>query len=115
MLRVQSGERSGAGTGDIELIRASRADAQVTEANAARIDSDQTALPELLAAGVQFLITGKRLQLPDNVLAGKLNDARLAHDVCSGNRARMLCSLAAQMPRSVIKPVTRRRGVTSNA
>ena len=33
----------------------------------------------------------------------------------SGNNPKMSCSLAAQMPLSVIKPVTSRAGVTSKA
>ena len=38
----------------------------------------------------------------------------VAHGACSGKSARILFSLASHTPRSVINPVTRCLGVTSN-
>src|SRR5438034_2545393 len=99
-------------TCDVKIIRRTVPNAQVAEPNAICIQTDQSKLEKFPPVCVQLGKTAKRVDLRSRVFARELYV--FAHGACSGKSARMLFSFASHTPRSVISPVTRRLGVTSN-
>src|SRR6266480_7445662 len=99
-------------TRDVKFVGRAVSYAQVAEPNTIYIHTDQLELEKFPPVCVQFGKPAKRADLRSRVFARELYV--FAHAACSGKSARMLFSLASHTPRSVISPVTRRLGVTSN-
>src|SRR6266480_292936 len=99
-------------TRDVEFVGRAVSYAQVAEPNAIYIYTDQSELEKFPPVCVQFGKPAKRADLRSRVFAREFYV--FAHGACSGKSARMLFSFASHTPRSVISPVTRRLGVTSN-
>ena len=79
--------------------------------------ADQSGLVQRLTPGVEFLCSRDVCGAPWRPVADVLDGAFVDRQAFtfSGKRLVNPASLALQMPRSVISPVTRRAGVTSNA
>src|SRR5438067_11710772 len=99
-------------TRDVKFVGRAVSNTQVAEPNAIYIHTDQSELEKFLPVCVQFGKPAKRADLRSRVFAREFYV--FAHGACSGKSARMLFSFASHKPRSVISPVTRRLGVTSN-
>jgi hypothetical protein len=104
--------RSGRRTGDAEIIGRTVPYAQVAEASAIRIHPDQSEPEKFPPVFIQFSKSAEKSNVGTRALARKLDV--FTHGACSGKSARMLFSFASHIPRSVIRPVTRYLGVTSN-
>ena len=110
--RGQIGDSASPRAGDVKSRARAVAHAQISKANAVRVDTNHSQTDKFAAAVIQLPKTGERSNLRGYLLAAKLYC--FAHDACSGKSWRMLFSFASQIPRSVMSPVTKRRGVTSN-
>src|SRR5439155_11828725 len=99
-------------TRNIKIVGRAMSYAQVAESNAIYIHTDQSELEKFPPVCVQFGKTAERRDLRGRVFAREFYV--FAHGACSGKSARMLFSFASHTPRSVISPLTRRLGVTSN-
>ena len=102
---------------DQEQVARSATHAYVAVADAEiLVLADQPGLVQWLALGIELPCRRDVRGGPWRPVAGVLDVAFVDFQstTFSGNRLARPCSLAAHIPRSVIKPVTRRAGVTSN-
>src|SRR4029078_10453016 len=106
----QFGNSAGRRTCDIKICAVPNA--QVADPNAFCVYPDQTKPEKFPPAGIQFGEPVERNDCRSRAFARKLYV--LTHGACSGKSEKMLFSFASHTPRSVISPVTRCLGVTSN-
>src|SRR5438552_4865368 len=108
----QFGHSASRRTCDVKFVGGAVSYAQVAEPNAICVHTDQSELEKFPPVCIQFGKTAERTDLCSRVFAREFYV--FAHGACSGKSARILFSFASHTPRSVISPVTRRLGVTSN-
>src|ERR1700746_3871846 len=89
-------------------------DTQISETDPVPFNADGSEEKKLPPIFIYFVESGESRKFRCHPVACELDRTGFAHDACSGKSSTMLFSSALQTPRSVISPVTRRRGVTSN-
>src|SRR5262249_32140867 len=97
--------------GDVKIVGHAVSHTEVAKANAIRAHADQSQLKQFPPELVQF---GELIEWRDLVTCALIRKLYVfTHGACSGKREKIPVSFASQVPRSVISPVTRCRGVTS--